>query len=103
MYGPSYAVAWLRTFEGISLPGRHPVPLSSGCRTASGRHRAVRPGGPLHTDDCADRAYDAEGRRSARSVEPEPGPFPVYGGGTPPPPRPPPPPPPPGGRPPPGA
>ena len=36
----------------------------------------------MHTDDCADRAYDAEGRRSALPVGPEPGPFPVYGGDT---------------------
>ncbi len=68
---PSWVVAWLRSFQGIRQAGRRP---NHGCRILSGRHGAVRPGGPLHQPHRAVTARETRRRTGPRSAPVQGGP-----------------------------
>ncbi len=68
---PSWVVAWRRSFQGIRQAGRRP---NHGCRILSGRHGAVRPGGPLHQPHRAVTARKTRRRTGPRSAPVQGGP-----------------------------
>ncbi len=68
---PSWVVAWRRSFQGIRQAGRRP---NHGCRILSGRHGAVRPGGPLHQLHRAVTARKTRRRTGPRSAPVQGGP-----------------------------
>lgn len=68
---PSWVVAWPRSFQGIRQAGRRP---NHGCRILSGRHGAVRPGGPLHQPHRAVTARKSRRRTGPRSAPVQGGP-----------------------------